>query len=182
IGMKQVGSVTHQTAGFDVRSPRRESRHRVTCRQRGEQSRLAGEEGILTKQGTRTFLSQRLEGSIELLLGTGVGDADPLVDGTSRCLHVLQLDLRLGIGWIEQHADQGGRGCHLVQELKPLRLQLYAEHSNAGYVPSGPAETCHQAELYWVGSYVEDDRDRRCRGQAVSFTPSSTMTRPDYQN
>jgi hypothetical protein len=104
--------------------------------------------------------------------------------------HILQLDVSLGIGWIDQHADERGRGHHLVQELKPLRLQFHAEHGNAGYVPSGLVETCHKAELYRVGGHIEDNRNRRCRNSgcmvitsewtAATIAPAKAATAADF--
>src|SRR5206468_2486327 len=49
----------------------------------------------------------------------------------------------------------------VVEHLQALRLQHRRRIRDAGRIAPGPAETCDEAELYWVAAAREYDGDRR---------------------
>jgi hypothetical protein len=67
--------------------------------------------------------------------------------------------------WIHEISDGGGLGHQLVKQFQPFCLQCRAAQENhSRNVGSRPVEVGHEADLDWVGTCREHDRNRRsCR-------------------
>src|SRR5262249_27637309 len=89
IGIEQVGSVAHQTAGIDVRPPWVNSRDRVTCRQHDEHGWLAREERIGANEERTGSLSEKGGKSrFDFLFSAGAQNKNLLVDGACSLLYL----------------------------------------------------------------------------------------------
>ena len=78
-----------------------------------------------------------------------------------------QLRSRRRAGCIAEDGEARARGCDLLQELKPLRVELASEDTNPGGVAAGLGQAVDQPGGDDVVNYRDDrDRVRRLLGRA----------------
>jgi hypothetical protein len=132
---REVDSVAHQPAGFDVTAPVISCRNPLACRRGGDLHGAAREESVRgDEEGVRVIACKGGKGRIDLLAGAGLEDLDFQPDNAGsfmNCLHALG---GRSIGQIDQHARRmafGTSSCRsvscfvttsAVKKLMPVRL------------------------------------------------------------
>src|SRR6266481_7875876 len=75
-------------------------------------------------------LDQACKDGIEVSVGTGMQNMKLQPEGVGSRLQLLRCGLSTrGIGWVDEHGNDGGSGDQLVQQLQPLRPWLHVQYS-----------------------------------------------------
>src|SRR5215471_10980026 len=135
-GVSEVGSVTHQPAGFHRLTDRVSRWNLVPRRQSGKLHTATDQEGIASDEQNIEALARKCgKGCIDLADRTGVEDLDLQPHGGSGLLYLAHRGLDdCGIAWIDQHGNTNGLGHHLMQEPEPLGHRLLDEKIDACHV------------------------------------------------
>ena len=105
--------------------------HCVSDRQRGELFAPANERCASADHERTSQLDQGCEDGIEVVFGFRVQDMELPPEGAGRGLRVSRLDLGVGVGRVDEQRHDGRHRDQLVQQLQPLRPQLYVQGDRA---------------------------------------------------
>jgi hypothetical protein len=107
ICVRKVGSVAHQTAHLYLLSNWKDYGYCVTRYQCHESSGCAQEKRVCADhECAGSLFDEGRNRCFQVVFGAGAQKKDLLSDGAGCLLHVMQLDLRLRIVWVYEHADQ----------------------------------------------------------------------------
>jgi hypothetical protein len=147
----------------------------------------------------RAQLREPLEGRIDLALGAGVEHTDVLAERPRGRLQVRQLVPSIGIFRVEQSPDGAGSRHHLMNHLKPLRIERVRENrskyasafvSHSGYLSAISRRKAKPSRRLRIGrsrrqcpatTRSQRDRSRRSavrapsRPWSVNFRARSTL-------
>ena len=163
---RNVGSVAHQPADFDILAPRVCRGDRVACRKLDQLDTPAGKVGATcAEEGVGPLAHNGREGRIDLVAGVGVEHLDLQPDSARSRFHIFQCGLGIrSISRIDEHGHTGGCGHQRAQEFQPFCQNLVAEKIYAGYIAPWPSEAYDKTKPDRVVANGEDDGDRRgCR-------------------
>ena len=151
-------------------------------RQRGKLFAMADEKRATTDNETACFqLHQLCEDFIEVAFAAGIQDMDLQPHGAGGRRNRARRGFRnSGLGRIDKERHDAGRWEQFVQQLKPLRRDLYIRLGHPGDIASRSTQAGDQTKLRRVTSGFEDDRNF-CRGRLCGYRSGSTG-RGDYRH
>jgi hypothetical protein len=100
------------------------------------------------------------EGWLQVPIRPDFNNEKPLSDGLRRDLDVAPFRYVFGGARIHQHGNRCRAGHKLAEQLQPLARTAARQEADAGDVPAGPVEACHQPVLDRIGSDHKHDRHR----------------------
>src|SRR6266446_3731051 len=165
IGIRQTGSIAHESADSSKLAKREDRGQRMPRRECNDLIPPGKEKRIGFDQCRFDFfLNESRKGCIEVALGAGPDDNELLSKLLRRCLCVSRGGLGIWIVRVHQHTDHSGGGHQFAQQLQSFCDREDHKKADAREIAPRPVEAGNEAGGDRVEASDEDDGNCGCGG------------------
>ena len=101
-------------------------------------------------KAARSQLVQGCEDRIKIAVGTCTHNLEPQSEGAGSRLRVLDKDIGIGTGWVDEGGKKGRCGDHFMQQFEPFRPKVRTQRGHPGEVASWTVEAGDKPARDWI--------------------------------